>query len=449
MRRAGKIAEVLGLRRSIVGMLLMVMLVGMGERMAERFLPLYLIALGSGMLWPGFLNAINNLVSALYSFPGGWLAERLGPKRSLVVFNLMAIAGFALVAAIPRWQVVILGSLLFLSWSAISLPATMGLVSKALPKTKHVMGVTLHSLVRRFPMALGPILGGIFIDVWGPVTGVRIAFSIAILFALTALVMQQILIPDSKPAESSDLPNHPLAMLKTFSPSLKNLLVSDILIRFCEQIPYAYVVIWCVQGVAGYHTARITAGQFGILTSLEMATAVICYIPVARFADRGTKKPFVFITFINFALFPLVLFFCRSYAWLMLAFVVRGLKEFGEPTRKALIMHLAPEDRKAAAFGTYYLFRDIVVSLSALGGAFLWKIDPSANFLTAFAFGICGAIWFAIFGRDNSLDMSSPKNVEGVPDVRSHQSADSEPVGTNGLASQVDSNRLGDPSNSK
>ena len=440
MRRAGKIAEVLGLRRSIVGMLLMVMLVGMGERMAERFLPLYLIALGSGMLWPGFLNAINNLVSALYSFPGGWLAERLGPKRSLVVFNLMAIAGFALVAAIPRWQVVILGSLLFLSWSAISLPATMGLVSKALPKTKHVMGVTLHSLVRRFPMALGPILGGIFIDVWGPVTGVRIAFSIAILFALTALVMQQILIPDSK---------HPLAMLKTFSPSLKNLLVSDILIRFCEQIPYAYVVIWCVQGVAGYHTARITAGQFGILTSLEMATAVICYIPVARFADRGTKKTFVFITFINFALFPLVLFFCRSYAWLMLAFVVRGLKEFGEPTRKALIMHLAPEDRKAAAFGTYYLFRDIVVSLSALGGAFLWKIDPSANFLTAFAFGICGAIWFAIFGRDNSLDMSSPKNVEGVPDVRSHQSADSEPVGTNGLASQVDSNRLGDPSNSK
>ena len=70
MSRARKIAEILGLRRGIVGMLLMVMLVGMGERMAERFLPLYLIALGSGMLWPGFLNAIYNLVSALYSFPG-------------------------------------------------------------------------------------------------------------------------------------------------------------------------------------------------------------------------------------------------------------------------------------------------------------------------------------------------------------------------------------------
>ncbi len=154
------------------------------------------------MLWPGFLNAINNLVSALYSFPGGWLAERIGPKQSLLVFNLMAIAGFGLVAAIPKWQAVVAGSFLFLSWSAISLPGTMGLVSKTLPKQKHVMGVTWHSSVRRFPMALGPIVGGIFIDRYGPITGVRLAFGAAIIMAIVALVAQQILIEnDEKPSD--------------------------------------------------------------------------------------------------------------------------------------------------------------------------------------------------------------------------------------------------------
>jgi len=401
MSRARKLADVLGLRRSIAGILFMVVLVGMGERMAERFLPLYLIALGSGLLWPGFLNAINNLVSALYSFPGGWLAEKIGPKRSLFVFNLMAIAGFLLVVAIPRWQAVVVGSFLFLSWSAISLPGTMGLVSKVLPKQKQVMGVTLHSLVRRFPMALGPILGGIFIDKWGPVTGVRVAFSVAIVLAVIALVMQQILIEDTEPVANAEQGNNPVALFRSFSPALKNLLLSDILIRFCEQIPYAYVVIWCVQSVAGYKTARVSATDFGLLTSLEMATAVICYIPVARYADKGNKKPFVAITFVNFALFPLVLLFAHSFQMLMLAFVVRGLKEFGEPTRKALIMHLAPEHRKAAAFGAYYLFRDTVVSLSAFAGAFLWKVSPAANFLTAFGFGIIGAIWFSAFGRND------------------------------------------------
>ena len=110
-----KIAEFLGLRRSMLGLLAMVVLVGMGEKMSERFLPIYLVALGSGMLWPGFLNALDNFLSALYSLPGGWLADRLGVKKSLLVFDLLAIAGFAVVVAIPRWEAVIAGSFLFLS----------------------------------------------------------------------------------------------------------------------------------------------------------------------------------------------------------------------------------------------------------------------------------------------------------------------------------------------
>src|ERR1019366_612143 len=170
VRRWNKVAEALGLRRSMVGLLSMAVLVGMGERMAERFLPIYLLALGSGMYWPGLLNGLNDVLGALYAFPGGWLADRIGVKRSLLVFNLLAIAGFALVVAIPNWRAVVIGSFLFLSWSAISLPGTMGLVSKSLPKQKHVMGVSLHSLVRRIPMALGPVIGGIFIDAWGPAT---------------------------------------------------------------------------------------------------------------------------------------------------------------------------------------------------------------------------------------------------------------------------------------
>ena len=44
--------------------------------------------------------------------------------------------------------------------------------------------------------------------------------------------------------------------------------------------------------------------NFGLLTTIEMATAVLVYIPVAYMADRSTKKPFVLVTFIFFTLFP-------------------------------------------------------------------------------------------------------------------------------------------------
>ena len=394
-----EIADALGLRRSLFGVLCMVVLVGMGERMAERFLPVYLVALGSGVLWPGFLNGINNLLGALYSFPGGWLAERLGVKKSLAVFDCLAIAGYLIVVLIPAWPAVIAGSLLFISWSAISLPGTMGLIATALPKDQHVMGVSVHALVRRIPMALGPLLGGYLIDRWGAVAGVRLAFAGAIVMAVAALIVQQALIEDDSPRAAVPEAN-PVRVLGTFSSQLKRLLVSDILIRFCEQIPYAYVVLWCMGQVPGYTTAHISATDFGILTTIEMATAVFCYLPVARLADHSAKKPFIFITFINFALFPIVLFFSRSFPALVFAFVLRGLKEFGEPARKVLILQLAPGNRKAAAFGAYYLVRDTIVSVAALAGAFLWARGPALNLLSAFAFGIAGAVWFAVFGRD-------------------------------------------------
>ncbi len=105
------------------------------------------------------------------------------------------------------------------------------------------------------------------------------------------------------------------------------------------------------------------------------------------------------MTFIFFTLFPLVLLFSRSFHILVLAFILRGLKEFGEPARKALIVDLAPEGQKAAMFGAYYLVRDVIVSAAAFGGAFLWQISPATNFLTAFALGVMGTIWFAARGK--------------------------------------------------
>jgi MFS family permease len=400
--RLGRLVEFLGLKRSIGGLLGMAVLVGMGEHMAEQFLPLYLIALGGGFISVGFLNGMDNLLGALYSYPGGYLSDRLGTKKALLLFNALAMSGYLLVVLVPTWPAVLGGAALFLSWTAISLPATMSLVARVLPKDKRTMGVSLHSLVRRVPMALGPVLGGAFIRAWGVQTGVRAAFSVALVMALVAAVLQQWLIEDDRPepARAGEEPKAigPRQLWKLMSRDLRKLLAADIMVRFCEQIPYAFVVIWAVGSAE--HPGPVNALQFGILRAVEMTTAVLVYIPVAYLADRGTKKPFVVITFIFFALFPLALWFSRSFELLVLAFILRGLKEFGEPTRKALIMDLAPEDNKAGAFGLYYLVRDTIVTVAALGGAFLWKASPELNLFTAFAFGVMGTIWFAWKGQD-------------------------------------------------
>jgi MFS family permease len=400
--RATRILSFLALRRSTAGVFAMVVLVGLGENMAERFLPIYILALGGGAMAIGLLQAMDNLLSALYSFPGGYLSDRIGTRNALLVFNLVAIAGFALVILIPSWQAVIAGAALFISWSALSLPATISLLYRVLPSNKRTMGVSMHSMVRRIPMILGPLLGGLFISIWGERDGVRLSFVAALAMAVVALFLQRRLIEDDGGDGAPRLAARPTAerdprkLYRLMNPDMKRLLASDILIRFCEQIPYAFVVVWCMKTIA----APVTAVQFGLLTTIEMVVAMVIYIPVARLADRGAKKRYVLITFVFFTLFPLVLFYSRSFAWLVVAFVVRGLKEFGEPTRKSLIMDLCPEQNKAGMFGLYYLIRDVVVSVAALGGAYLWQTSPELNLMTAFAFGVLGTTWFAVYGRD-------------------------------------------------
>jgi MFS family permease len=388
------LADFLALKRNTAALLLMAVLVGIGEKIADRYLPLYLLLLGGGVASIGIFSGANNLVNALYSYFGGYISDRIGHKRALLLFNIMTIAGYSIVLLVHSWAAVIAGSFLFLTWSAISTPATLDLVAKSVPLHKRAMGVSINSLVRRVPMILGPLLGGVLIERFGEADGIRYSFAIAILLAFVSLLIQQLLIRSDDTHRPQNAQPNPLTLWHTMSAALKNLLVSDILIRFCEQIPNAFVVIWCV------NIAGISALEFGVLTTVEMVTALLVYIPVAHFADRTTKKPFVVATFVFFTLFPLVLLFSQSFMALIAAFIVRGLKEFGEPTRKSLILDLSPEQRRAGMFGFYYLLRDSIVSVAAFAGAWLWQVSPAVNLLAACLFGVIGTIWFWLRGKE-------------------------------------------------
>jgi MFS family permease len=177
-------------------------------------------------------------------------------------------------------------------------------------------------------------------------------------------------------------------VVRAFSPGLRELLVSDILIRFCERIPYAFVILWAM------NHGGVNAQQFGVLVAVEMATAMLCYIPVAHLADKYGRRPFVLATFVFFTLFPVSLLWAHNFVWLAVAFAVRGLKEFGEPARKALIIGEARPELRSRTYGAYYLIRDCVVTIGSFVGAWLWSLSPAANFVGAAVCGALGTLWF-------------------------------------------------------
>lgn len=389
-----RLTEFLGLKRSIVYLFGLTILMITGEKMWDRFLPKYLEGIGATTLIIGALGFLQNLLNAFWSLPGGYLADKLGYRRSFLIFNSMAIIGYLFAIFFTYWIAVFIGIIFFSAWSAVSLPASMSLIAGSLGNSKTAMGISMHAIIRRIPMAVGPIIGGVLITRYGLIAGIRAAFIVSLVLCLLGMVLQ---VFRKDRSTHSYQPIHPFALWRQLDPRLKNLLVSDILIRFCEQIPYVFVVIWCLNVI------KVSPEQFGLLTALEMITAALIYIPVASFSDRTERKPFVVITFIFFTIFPVILFFSTSFTALVIAFVVRGLKEFGEPTRKAIILDLCPPEAKARAYGLYYFVRDLIVSFAAFVGGFIWKIGPVFNFFTAAAFGVIGTLLFVFYGKGTDV----------------------------------------------
>ena len=385
-----KVKDFLGLKRNVVLLLALVVLMLTGEKTWERFIPKYLEGIEGSYIIIGAFGFLLNFLAAFWSLPGGYIADIIGNKKAFLVFDLMAIGGYVIAIVFTSWIAVFIGMIFFSAWNAVSLPASMSLITKSLGGKKTAMGISMHSIIRRFPMMIGPVIGGVLIGSYGLVTGVKLSFGISIVLCLAGIFFQQKMTAD----EVNEVEKlHPFALWKRFDRRLKNLLVSDILIRFCEQIPYVFVVIWCLDIV------KVSPEQFGILTAFEMITATLIYIPVASFSDRLERKPFVVITFIFFSIFPLFLYFSTSYLLLIFAFVIRGLKEFGEPTRKAMIMELSVKNAEARSFGLYYFVRDFIVSFAAFIGGFLWQISPELNLFTASVTGAAGTLFFLFFGR--------------------------------------------------
>jgi MFS family permease len=386
------LTEFLGLRRNTALLLIALVLAGTGERLWLGFVPKYLQTLGASIFIIGLFDALQTLLGALYAYPGGWLTDRWGQRQSLMLFSALSLGGYALVLFWQHWMAVLLGAFLFLAWSAFSLPATFTVIATSLKQTQHTMGVGVQSMVRRVPMMLGPLIGGWLISRFGWQQGIKFALLGCLGLSAATILFQWCI---AEPAIEHDSPKDsgkPIisfaGVVKLFNPTLRELLVSDILIRFCERIPYAFVILWAM------NHGGLTAQQFGVLTAVEMGTAMLCYIPVAHLADKYGQRPFVLITFLFFTLFPVSLIWANTFATLALAFVVRGLKEFGEPARKALIIAQAPPDLRSRTFGAYYLIRDCVVTSGSFLGAWWWNINPRANFVGAALIGFGGTVWF-------------------------------------------------------
>src|SRR5437868_1824401 len=111
-----KISNFLALRRN-TSLLLIALVLGLtGEKLWLGFAPKYLEQLGASVFIIALFDGIQTLLGALYAYPGGWLTDRWGQRKSLLLFNILSLAGYLLVLFWQHWISLLVGSFLFLAW---------------------------------------------------------------------------------------------------------------------------------------------------------------------------------------------------------------------------------------------------------------------------------------------------------------------------------------------
>ena len=385
--KAGRLWTLLALERNTLAVVGAMFLMALGENLWRRFLPKYLEALGAPIVAIGAYGSVQDALDGLYQYPGGWASDRYGRRRALLLFVSLAAVGYVTIAAAATWPVVFLGLVFIMAWTSMASPTLFAVVGDALPPGRRSVGFSVQAILRRVPIVVAPALGGALIALAGLQAGIRAGLIVSVGLALVTLAVVRQMRLD-RPATAA--PGNVRTVWRTLPRTLRRLLLSDIFIRTCEGMVDVFLVLYAVNIVG------VSAPVFGGLIAVQMATVIVCSLPAAHLADRTGRKPFVIATFIAFAGFPLMVIASSSVAGLVAAFVVGGLREIGEPARKALILDLVPPAVRARGVGLYYLVRSLAIAPAATIGGVLWQVSPQAPFMLAGAIGLVGVLVFTV-----------------------------------------------------
>src|SRR5262245_13340027 len=110
--------ESLGLTRNVAVLGASIFGLALGEELWQAYLPKYLAALGASGLVIGLFASTKDLLDGLYQYPGGWATDRFGRKSALMLFTVLALAGYAIYALAVHWAALFAGVLFVMAWKA-------------------------------------------------------------------------------------------------------------------------------------------------------------------------------------------------------------------------------------------------------------------------------------------------------------------------------------------
>lgn len=420
--------DMVAIDRSGVALLVVLLLATCGIEVWTPLMPKEVENRGGTILVIAAYGCLRDAFRAACYFAGGGIAGRLNARRGLLAFGVLPLAGIVVLLVWSSPYAALVAVPLAFAWESISGPATLRVIGERLDPSRRTMAFFLLGICRRSSRLLAYSLSAGMLWLAGrhfanPGRAFAWGFYADACLGLGAIILAlavQWRYMQCTARDQEKVISRPWQTLRGFHPDLKKLLICDILSRVADGMPREFLILFAiaVMGLPVHHGAAV---YMAILLNLELIVGIATYLFIGPHASRAglAKKPFIGAAFVFFAAFPLVLAILApslGLAGLCLGYIVAGLRQVGEPARKAMVTEFLPPQTQTQTLGIYWGVRSMAACLAPAVGGLLWLAGnalwpgsgPYVMLIGASLAGWLGAVlFFVAFGRSAQPEANS------------------------------------------
>lgn len=373
----------------------------LGFGLVMPLLPLYAREFGATGTQLGFLTASFAIARIITTFPGGWLADRVGRKKPVVTGLLsysivMTLYGFSQDVN----QLILLRGLQGLA-SGIVWPVISTMVADITLPEDRGKAMGLYSSMWFLGMVVGPGLGGVLADAFTEAVPFFFCGALAFLsmilvaFAVQETFRSKMSVGNSqinlKPRVKSDFTPVKAVFLRGMTPyprTFVGLCAVGLVVSFSSSL------IQPVLSVFAEEELGVSKAGVGVLFSVMGAMTLVTTLPIGTVADRiGRKLTFVFGMIVA-GVSALLIMLSGGFWPLLFVMMLRGVgRAASNPSITAMFSSLVPASRRGKGMGTFNGFRNVGLVLGSTTGGFLYETAFSRlPFLACAAVSLVGVI---------------------------------------------------------
>jgi MFS family permease len=368
---------------------------------------LFILELGATNETLGLLVMVETLGGMFLQIPGGVLADRYGRKRVIIAAAILGF-GSPIIYLFAKDWIQLAPALLLASTSALSRGAMNALIAESLPADRRGSGFAALSFVQKIPNVFTGILGGMIMDSFGVIPGVRIVLTgVITVSALSVIVywmfLEETLLPEARKDVKLELNLGSIRELGSMPRGAWVLTIVAGLSAFSIRMIFSFTVPYVI------NVMGLSKTEYGAISTFVSLVSLFLTLPGGVFSDRIGRKKTVIISRVIASLstigIPLSWDVYSLGAFRVVGSIGSGLggtfmRVRGGPVWKALVADMTQPEGRARIMSLMGTFVSIISTPGSFAGGYLYdNISPEAPFYLSFLLNTVGTVLILVLLR--------------------------------------------------